>query len=366
LARIVITRFESLSQPDGINIFIWHLSTVLSHWGHEVFVVGPFKEQKVVIERNFGVEIPGINIVQLSTNDIYSKNTFYLWSLWTRRGMNVLNKFHPEMIIMNGAVPLFNIKSNMKLTVNHDLEKRYKFQRYYEFITYRLFDYVVTTTPELRNMLHCLYKLKFSKIKLIPVGICLENYHARRLDEREHAILHVGTRRSKNLQFSIDVLKLILKSDPDIKLYITGPPSSYLNNILSCLNDKIKKKVKYLGSVSSLELRQIFSNVKLTLVPSTYHVPVISPTVLESFACGTPVLSFSKAISSSLLIDGFNGFRVEPTNLRLAGHYVLKILSDNEIWRNFSQNALAHIKKFDITKIAHEYILLLKESKRSS
>jgi glycosyltransferase involved in cell wall biosynthesis len=262
---------------------------------------------------------------------------------------------------MNGAIPLFNIKSNIKVTVNHDLERRYKFQKYYEFITYRLFNYVVTTTPELRNMLQYLYKLQFSKIKLIPVGIRLNNYHTRRLDEREHAILHVGTRRSKNLQFSIDVLKLILKSDPGINLYVTGPPSTYLSNILSCLNETIKKKIRYLGNVSSLELREIFSNVKLTLVPSTYHVPVISPTVLESFACGTPVLSFSEAISSSLLIDGFNGFRIEPTNLRLAAQYALKILNDDEMWRNLSQNALAHIKRFDITKIAHEYTLLLKE-----
>jgi len=53
--------------------------------------------------------------------------------------------------------------------------------------------------------------------------------------------------------------------------------------------------------------------VRVLCVPSRYVVPVASPTVLESFAAGTPVVG-STGISRDLLSPGVNGYRCDPGN----------------------------------------------------
>ena len=47
----------------------------------------------------------------------------------------------------------------------------------------------------------------------------------------------------------------------------------------------------------------------LVVVPSTYRIPVFSPTVLEAFAAGTPVIAASV---STDLINGRNGVALAP------------------------------------------------------
>jgi len=362
--NIIITRLETSAQPDGINVFIWHLAEELSNRGFKVAVVSAFGADKHTIQELFDVNLSeNIDIKVLAPRGDYRKSAFKFVTLWLMKGLKVLSKLSPNLIIMNGSIPIIGLKNCLKVTVNHDLESRYRFQKQYEYMVYRFFDYIVTTTPELKNALIKKYRLQKEKIIIIPVGINTRKYRYKGINERENAILHVGTRRSKNLEVTIRAFEYILNCDPDVTLYITGPQTEYLVHILSKIDIGIRNKIRYLGVLPSNKLKDLYSRVKITIVPSSYKVPVISPTVLESFAMGTPVIGSDKAISKILLINGYNGYRVNINLVNSIATYAIKLLYDKNLWKKLSYNALKHVKYFDIRCVVDEYIkkLLLRK-----
>ena len=93
-------------------------------------------------------------------------------------------------------------------------------------------------------------------------------------------------------------------------------------------------------------------------VPSIYRVPVLSPTVLESLASGTPVVAGSTGISNDLVIDGYNGFRVYPTDYKEIARKILMLITDNILWKQLSANARSMATNFDASVVAKKYIKL--------
>ena len=100
------------------------------------------------------------------------------------------------------------------------------------------------------------------------------------------------------------------------------------------LRDEIKKAilkhhldhVKLLGHVEAGELFQLISGANFTVFPAeSYENYPMS--IIESFACGKPVIASNIGALPDLVIDGWNGFLFEPGNaVQLAS--LIQYLSD--------------------------------------
>jgi glycosyltransferase involved in cell wall biosynthesis len=195
----------------------------------------------------------------------------------------------------------------------------------------------------------------------VRITICIgtEKYYSTDIDEREHAILHVGTWSDKNLATTVDAFRIASQNDPQLRLYIVGDMNwSLPQSVISRVEQKTKKRITCLGQISREELKKLVSKVKATCVPSTYKVPVLSPTVLESLASGTPVIGSSSGISRDILIHHYNGFRVNPVDSSKMADTISMLTKDNELLETLSKNALNLIKSFDSSVVAREYINL--------
>ena len=83
-----------------------------------------------------------------------------------------------------------------------------------------------------------------------------------------------------------------------------------------------------LGFVSRKELPELYSRVKLLLIPSSYEG--FGYPVLEAFASGTPAVS-SSAVPLELLVDNFNGCRIHEFDAGTYANAVFKLLRDNAL-----------------------------------
>jgi len=113
------------------------------------------------------------------------------------------------------------------------------------------------------------------------------------------------------------------------------------------------KAFEYKHTVSKRELPELLCRSKALILPSSYEA--LPYTCLEAMACGTPVV-VSSAIPEEVVIDGFNGIRVNSFNPVDYASALEKLLVNNELWLNLSINSLKFARRFNYIDIAKKYI----------
>jgi glycosyltransferase involved in cell wall biosynthesis len=66
-------------------------------------------------------------------------------------------------------------------------------------------------------------------------------------------------------------------------------------------------------------------------------------TVLESMACGTPVIGSDVGGIKSTIIDGKTGFLVPPDNPAMLAERMAQLLSDDKLMMYFRENGMRHV-----------------------
>jgi glycosyltransferase involved in cell wall biosynthesis len=364
--NIAITQIGSALNEGGISVFIFELSNALIRDGHKVYLISGREVPKTetALKAMFDVEnLPIIIPLQRKLTETYSLKLDVEMVkellLWLFQGSHLLKNIAPDMIIINGAIPICS--STFKVAVCHDLEFRarigpYVLQKLYDKAIYQMFDKVAATSTELAKLASNQLGIKSKKITTIPTCIDTCKYSVLPYEQREHAILHVGTWIDKNMQTTIKAFCRLAKTDHALKLYIVGDLWKWPKSILCKVKEEFSKRIYCVGKISKRELKNLYSRVKVTSVPSIYRVPVLSPTVLESLASGTPVVGGSTSISHDLLVDGYNGFTVYPTDINSLSERIALLNRNAELWKRFSANARSFAQNFDASAVGKRYL----------
>ena len=364
--NIVITRREALDIPDGINAFIFALADELLSRGHAVSVISSTASDVATIKKYFEFErYP--DVISLprggsSTTRLPALRYFLRSSLWMWRGRARVEALAPDLVIVNGAVPV--TFPGISCTVSHDLERRHVTWDWprlaYKRLTYRRSDLVVATCSEIRDALAGQLRMSEHEIKVIPTCISQAGYRNESLVNREPWILHMGTPAYKNPSASVAAFGRL--SRPDARLLVTGRPTAALEDALDRLDPSVRARVELLGWVTAENLKDLLGKVRVVSVPSRYHAPVASPTVLEAFASGTPVLG-TDGITADLLIDRANGLRRDPNDTDAWADAYEALLADQEAWGRMSHSATETARRFSAANVADAYLSLLESSK---
>lgn len=120
-------------------------------------------------------------------------------------------------------------------------------------------------------------------------------------------------------------------------------------------------KTHYLGQLyNDTDLVTLYSAVDIMIVPSLQEN--LSNTIIESLACGTPVVAFDIGGNSDIIEHHINGYLAKPfntTDLANGIEWVLNNQNYADLCRNGREKML---KEFDSTIVAEKYITLYKET----
>ena len=364
MAVIAITRRGvPLHTPDGINVHIFALSDELVSSGHDVYVLSDVFSDIDLIKKFFSPQnLPSL----ICLTDRKSLSKYQTLVVWLSKGQRILREILPDLIIVNGAVPFSKDLADRSCFVSHDLEKRKIIGSDFLRILYKRKVYlrassIVATCSELRDSLSEELSVDKDKIKVIPTCFDTRKYHYYRFEERENAILHIGTVFYKNPKLTIQAFSNLenLLEHLDLKLYITGNVTEELLNFVNNLKDYIKNRIVFLGLVDENNFKKLLAQVKIVSVPSTYTTPVASPTAIEALLSGTPVVA-SYGISKDVIIDGINGFMCPLSPEEFAEKFK-RIMSDKNLWERMSSNALTISRdRFGAHNIAKKYLEVVK------
>lgn len=344
--KIAITRREYITHLDGVNRFIANLAEGLTKLGNtvEIFTWSFIGIDEDELEKFFKVTHmldEEVRITPLNQKEA-QLNWFKIALDWFTKGSKFLRDF--DTVIINGIVPIRFKKT--KIAVNHGFTlKSSKFYNLAAKIFYKKCDKTVCVSKKLSKEFQ-----KFSGIEpeVIPLPLKLKNFKLKR--NRKDTIVHIGTREVKNVDVSVKTVEILRDLGYDFRLVVIGPKTSH-----SLEASREKDFVDLKWNLSEEEKIEILSSSKALILPSSYEA--LPYAVLESLACGTPAV-VSEAIPDEVIVDGFNGFRInsfDPYDYSVA---LLKLI-DEDKWSLMSRNAVEFVNQFDHVKIARKYVELV-------
>jgi glycosyltransferase involved in cell wall biosynthesis len=153
----------------------------------------------------------------------------------------------------------------------------------------------------------------------------------------------------KGLADLIRIFALVRKST-DVRLVVTGDFTSYTPFLKRLSLDLgVNDRVFFTGYVPDDDLARLYQNADVYAFTSPEEDFGLGP--LEAMACGTPAVVWDYAGPSETVVDGINGYKVKPYNLRDFSDKILGLLFDQSLNYELGKNGARFVReRFTWTK----------------
>jgi glycosyltransferase involved in cell wall biosynthesis len=150
----------------------------------------------------------------------------------------------------------------------------------------------------------------------------------KRIEDRRNIAGYVGNLiKGKGIEQLTKAIPVVLQNKTDIHFIIGG--EGPLEGHIRSLADKYPAKIQYIARIPEVDLPDVLNELKLLLLPSyTEGLPNI---VLESMACGTPVLVTPVGAIPDIIKDGENGFVLEDNSADAIARNIERALESNNL-----------------------------------
>jgi glycosyltransferase involved in cell wall biosynthesis len=161
----------------------------------------------------------------------------------------------------------------------------------------------------------------------------------------------------KGYRYLLEAMPLVLERFPQVQLILIGDGELRLELEMEANQLGLNQKVSFLGQKENVV--PYLSELDLFVLPSIYEgLPTV---ILESMACGVPVVATNIPGTRELIQDGQNGWLVEPKNPLALAQTLINALSSQQKRSQMADRARLTVEGFRIEKIAKQYAALYRE-----
>lgn len=178
-----------------------------------------------------------------------------------------------------------------------------------------------------------------------------EHFRKAIAPEGEKILVHTSNfRKVKRIEDVIQTFEIVQKKIPSKLLLMgDGPERPRMERL--CRELGLYEHVRFLGKQDAVE--EILAVADLFVIPSANESFGLS--ALEAMACEVPVISSNAGGLPEVNIHGVTGFLSDIGDVESMGAHSLMLLENEDMLKQFSQNALEQAKKFDISFILPQY-----------
>lgn len=101
------------------------------------------------------------------------------------------------------------------------------------------------------------------------------------------------------------------------------------------------------------------TSLVLNLSNKKQFVETFGLTALEAMSAGLPVIVPTEGGIAEMVVDGENGYKIDVQNLNQIAECIKTILSDETLYMELAQNALAYSKRFSEAKMVNSIEMIL-------
>jgi glycosyltransferase involved in cell wall biosynthesis len=207
---------------------------------------------------------------------------------------------------------------------------------------------VIALSEDMKRKMNSICKRE--DIAILPNGIELDKFkniylQKQRNDKTKRTIIFVGTLRPvKGVGYLIKAMSIIHEKLPDTNLLIVGdgPDRDKIESLVRELN--LQDCVRFAGKVSNEEIPEYMSKADVFALPSLSEgFGIVN---IEAMASGLPIVTTNVGGLPEIIINGENGFLVEPKNPEALAEKILFILNNNDLKARISINNQMRARKY--------------------
>ena len=306
-------------------------------------------------------EINGVRVYRASSFGVFwglpiSFDFFRLFRANSKE-TDIINLHHP-FPLADLAVFLFKPKAKIILHYHSDIVR----QKAFNFLvgpfinhTLKRAEKIIVSNPNLIKGSPYLHKFQ-KKCQVIPFGVDLlkfEKFEERKIEGLKEKygrfVLFVGRLNYyKGVEYLIEAMKDVVAN-----LVIIGEGPEKENLKLKAKSLKLDKKVFFLPHQEGKSLINYYRASSVFVLPSIFRSEAFGIVLIEAMACAKPVVSTELGTGTSFVNqDGVTGFVVPPRDSQALARAIEKILENEKMAREFSQNSRERAKKeFSLDKM---------------
>lgn len=148
-----------------------------------------------------------------------------------------------------------------------------------------------------------------------------------------------------------------LENRSDIIFLIVGdgPTRPDIEDYLNSLSNDLSDRILLLGKRKDVE--EILKSCDVSVLASaSHHGEGISNSIMESLACGTPVVATDNGGTKEIINDGVNGFVVEPVSPDAIASKILLLLDDEQLLARLTKNGTnLIIREYSLRKMGDSF-----------
>lgn len=310
-------------------------------------------------------------------------HTNYYYSGWV--GMQLKHILHIPLIHTNHALGLSKM---IGLKIPEEiLADRLKIEKKIA----KLADGIISTSPQEKLNIIKIDKDSEDKISVVPAGVNFlrfkligKNAVRKRLglSETKKIVVFAGRmEKNKGGEVLIRSISNIKKGNSKVYenlevLMFSGDPrkqhkkekveSNLRHKLHSIINsNKMEKVIKLSQGIDQEKLHYYFCAADVVVVPSFYES--FGMVVIEAMACGTPVIASNVGGLKWTVQDGITGFHAKAGDTKGFAREIIKVLSDKNLEKRLSENAVIHAKNnYSWMKIAEKIANIYKKEVEKS
>lgn len=349
-----ICMIVSISMPprEGIGFYVWNLSHYLIEKGHQVQIITRSQDRKPFHEVQDGIFIWRPQFYPIYPLHV-SLHGFFVQHLVNRLEAEI-DVFH----LHSPLPPAIHSKRAVMLTLHSmmvpDARAR-KLEGFYDLliklqapVSYLLERQVArksqainAVSPPVAEQAYVQFPEQKDSIPVMWNGVDTSFFFPdESVQVNPDALLYVGRLApGKGLHDLILAFKTVVNHFPNACLTIAGdgPQMGMVRSLME--QQGLKDKVRLLGHVHSREdLRALYRQAWALILPS--HHESLPGVVLESMACGTPVIATRVGGLPTFLQDGQNGLIVAPRALDELTEAIIQLIANTAL-----RNRLGHASR---------------------
>lgn len=145
--------------------------------------------------------------------------------------------------------------------------------------------------------------------------------------------------KRKGVADLINAVNLLKKEErlDNVRFVIAGSGAEEVELKAMSTHLGLDDNIHFAGWTEGEKKEQLFRESQLLVLPSYNEGLPIA--ILEAISCGMPVIATNVGDISSSVVDGENGYLIEPGDVKALANAIYKLISDKSNWKKQSETA---------------------------
>ena len=366
-------------QPGGAQVQTHNFANKLVELGHDV---------DCYIFRKTNIKNNNYNILIINK---FISSLVYFFKYYLNLNINFFLKFYLKIIIKEKKYDIWhfnflNFKSLILINCLKDLDQKVivTFQgldiqidkniNYGYRLNKKYNSYFLSTIKKVdlfaaisNNIKDDLLKLDVDAKKIVQVPNCveLEKFKSNNYDFDEKEIFKLITvarfaEKKKGFDILEDLTLKLLKKNLKFRWTIIGDKTSLLFK-----NEKILQNKKFFNIIDNIEnidemyfphSSLINYYLKSDLYINLARIESFGITFIESLSAKTPIITFNTKGANEIIIDNYNGYIIENTNLDKFADKIEYLFKNKNKLEELKKNTLESVKNYDLNLIVKKLL----------